>query len=427
MIELDRGTARRYLLAWQGLAALPGTAAEALPRGKAGVLEFVRRVGCIQFDPLDICGHNHDLVLQARVKGYRKRHLRDLLYQDRVLVDGMDKVMSIYPAADWPCLARRRRLDGEWAARRSAKAAELAPHILEEMARRGPLSSLELDFHEEVDWAWAPTRLARAALDLLYYRGDLAVHHKVHTRKYYDLASRLLPPGVAAAPEPFASEEEYLDWHALRRIGGVGLLWNRGGDAWVGIPGWNAASRSAAIGRQVAAGRLLECRVEGIGHPFHLPERSLPWLEAARAASKLRPAMRLLAPLDNLLWDRQLLEELFDFDYRWEVYTPAVVRKYGYYILPVLYRDRLVARCEPVRLKKEKTLLIKNWWWEPGCAPEELRKAERESLLRARELCLGEFAAFLGLERVQVGGAAALGGGAEMGAGFTGEPEEAEA
>lgn len=400
MKNLDRDTARRFLLAWQGL--IPAPVAGAAPdRGKAGILAYIRRVGCIQFDPLNICGHNHELVLQARIEGFRPKQLQDLLYKERLLVDGMDKVMSIYPVEDWPCFGRRRRADGDWSARRSAKAASLAPHILDEIAARGPLSSLELDFHESVDWAWAPTRLARAALEHLYFRGDLAVHHKVHTRKYYDLATRLLPEGLAGRDDPNASDDDYRDWHALRRVGGVGMLWNRGGDAWVGIPGWNAATRTAAFRRLVDSGRLQVVRVEGIGHDFYMPSRALPYLEAVEGQARPRPRMSLLAPLDNLLWDRQLLSELFDFDYRWEVYTPAVVRKYGYYILPVLYRDRIVARCEPIRLRKERTLVIRNWWWEPGCAPQEQRKVERETLLRARDICLGDFAAFLGLDLVR--------------------------
>ena len=397
MRTIDRSTARRFLLAWQGL--LPSGQL----RGKSGIMTYLQRVGCIQFDPLNICGHNHELVLQARIGDFRPMQLQELLYQERRLVDGLDKMMSIYPVEDWPYFRRRRQLDGAWAERRSAKAAQLAPHILAEIERRGPLSSLELDFHESVDWAWAPTRLARATLESLYYRGDLLVHHKVHTRKYYDLANRLLPADLVNQPDPFASDEAYLDWHALRRIGGVGLLWNRGGDAWGGIAGWNAASRSAAITRLLQAGQLEELTITGSSHPFYLPRQALPVLEAVQHTPLPPARMSLLAPLDNLLWDRHLLHELFDFDYRWEVYTPAVVRKYGYYILPVLYGDRLVARCEPVRLAKEKTLLIKHWWWEPGWAPDQLAPAERQALLLARDVCLGDFAVFLGLDLVRSG------------------------
>ncbi len=395
-MNIDRDVARRFLLAWQRLApAMEHT-------GKVAIGELIRHLGCIQFDPLDICGHNHELVLQARLKTFKPQDLAELLYAERSLIDGLDKVMSIYPVEDWPRFSRRRALDADWSGRRSLKAFQLAEHILAEIEKRGPLSSSDFDFRETVDWAWAPTNIARAALEHLFYRGDLVVHHKVHTRKYYDLTARLLPADLVGQPDPFTSEHEYLDWHALRRIAGVGLLWNRGGDAWVGLVAWNAESRRASIARLLDAGKLHEVRIEGISHPCYLPERALPVLEMAGKAGIPRPRMSLLAPLDNLLWDRHLVSEIFDFDYRWEVYTPAVVRKYGYYILPVLYRDRIVARCEPVRLKKEKTLLIRKWWWEPGWAPDELRTAERAVMLRARDRCLADFAAFLGLTQVRV-------------------------
>jgi uncharacterized protein YcaQ len=93
--------------------------------------------------------------------------------------------------------------------------------------------------------------------------------------------------------------------------------------------------------------------------------------------------MAFLAPLDNLMWDRRLLEELFDFYYRWEVYTPPSKREYGYYVLPVLYGDRFVARFEPVRQKKSGSLTIKNWWWESGAnLTGEMCTALEESLER---------------------------------------------
>ena len=114
-------------------------------------------------------------------------------------------------------------------------------------------------------------------------------------------------------------------------------------------------------------------------------------------ASSQRPPARaaVLAPLDNLLWDRRLVKELFDFDYRWEVYKPAGDREFGYYVLPVLYGDRLIARFEPGRDKKGGMLIIKNWWWEPGVKPTGRLRA-------ALGRCFAKFLAFCGGDAVRV-------------------------
>lgn len=102
-----------------------------------------------------------------------------------------------------------------------------------------------------------------------------------------------------------------------------------------------------------------------------------------------------IAPLDNLLWDRRLLKALFDFDYRWEVYVPPERRRYGYYVLPVLYGDRFIARFDPARDEERGVLVIKNWWWEEGVRPSP---AIRDAL----RACFREFLAYMGAFRVEV-------------------------
>lgn len=389
-MEITKAQARRFLLLYQGLIR-PGEI-----DGKAGVLDYLHRVGCIQFDPLNIVGHNQELALQARVTGFRPQVLEDLLYEDRKLLDGLDKVMSIYPIEDWPYFRRRRE-----AARRSPglnKAAVRAvlPQVRSEIEARGPLSSLELAIDETIEWDWGtPSRLARAALDSLFFQGELVIHHKVHTRKYYDLVHRCLPAELLAAPEPNEIDEAYQDWYVLRRIGSVGLLWNRAGEAWLGMSDIKSKQRTAALKRLLERGKIGKVRVEGIKEPFYYRSQDEPYLNESLAMSAAHPRAILMAPLDNLLWDRRMLQELFDFEYRWEVYVPADKRRYGYYVLPVLYGDRFVARFDPGHDKKRGILTIKNWWWEGEVATSDNMKAELAQ-------CFQRFLGFLGGERLEV-------------------------
>lgn len=385
--QLTKPQARIFILSHQGLCPPKRL------RGKSGILSHIRRVGCIQFDPLNIVGHNQELVLQSRIGGFRPSMLQELLYEDRSLLDGWDKQMSVYATEDWPCFSRFRRDCLERLGNSTRPAAAILPQVRRELEERGPLSSLELDFDHTVDWAWGPTRAARAALESMYFWGELIIHHKVHTRKVYDFAHRHLPEKLLAAPDPNRTEQEYRDWHVHRRIGGIGLLWGRSGDAWLAIPGVKSSERAESLKRLLAQGKLAEVLVEGVNAVFYIRSEDIPCLEESLSAAKPRPRASILAPLDNLLWDRRQLSELFGFDYRWEVYKPLTERDFGYYVLPVLYGDRFIARFEPGRDRKNRALVIKNWWWEPGVRPVKAMQKELEA-------CFGDFLKYLDADTI---------------------------
>ena len=109
--------------------------------------------------------------------------------------------------------------------------------------------------------------------------------------------------------------------------------------------------------------------------PFLIRTQDIPFLHESLDSPKIvQPELSFIAPLDNLIWDRKMIEFLFGFSYRWEVYKPAVERVYGYYVLPVFFDNMFVARFEPVRDKKNRQLTIKNWWWEPSFSKDLKRR-----------------------------------------------------
>ncbi len=149
-------------------------------QGKNGVLKYIDRVYCIQFDPLDIAGRNPELVLQSRVADFKPEMLNELLYHDRRLIDGWDKMMSIYRVEDWPCFTRyRQHFLEKLREGRSSAIVPYLPQIRDIVEAEGPVSSIDLNFNQVVDWPWAPTRLSRAVLESLYHCGELIIHHKV--------------------------------------------------------------------------------------------------------------------------------------------------------------------------------------------------------------------------------------------------------
>ena len=388
-IKITRKQARRFILRHQGL----------LPPyrlfGKGGVIEYIGRVGCIQFDPLNIVGRNPDLVLQSRIDKYRPSMLEELLYKDRRLVDGWDKMMAIYRTEDWPNFYYRQREAALKSTRRqSDEVQEVMPEVLEAVRETGPLSSIDLEHDRKVDWAWGPTRLAKVALENLFYLGELVIHHKVHTRRVYDLASRHIPGEILNTSDPHATRAQYHDWHILRRIGGTGLMWV-GPALWRGVYEAGSAASLAVIKRLVKQGAVKELQVEDVRKPLYMRSIDMPKLEAVLKSDKDLMYAAIIAPLDNLLWERDLISTLFDFRYRWEVYKPVAEREYGYYVLPVLYGDRFVARFEPGRDKKSGALIIRNWWWEDGVG-------KSGEMCSALQDCFDGFLKYLGTDRIEI-------------------------
>lgn len=367
MMVLTKAQARRFLLAKQGLLGSWRFF------GKEGAYAYVRQAGCIQFDPVDVCGKNAELTLQSRVKGFRKSMLAELLYKERLLVDYADKELSIWPTEDWPYFApyreRSRRLGASFAG-----LAELEEQALAYIRENGPVSSDTLPIEGEIFWHssmhWSgnwhgKSQAARSVLEQLYTDGTLLIHHKNGSRKFYDLAERYLDPSFLHAENPCTDEDALLRWRMLRRIGAVGLLWNKNTPAFLGINP-NAETRRRVFAQLEASGEILPAQVEGIKPVFYYRTEDEALMQSVLDGTlDAKPRMEFLAPLDPMLWDKQLMEALWGFQYSWEIYTPADKRRYGYYTLPILWGERFIGRIEAAADRKTGTLLVKNIWYEP--------------------------------------------------------------
>lgn len=368
MATVAREQAKRYMLLRQGLLGRHRFV------GKAGAYQYVRQAGCIQYDPVDVCGRNAELTLQSRVKGFTKNTLAELLYRDRLLVDYSDKELSIWPREDWPYFSgyrERSRALGE----SFEGIPELEERAIAYIREHGPVSSDTLPIEGKVYWhssmhwsgSWhGQSQAARSVLEQLYADGVLLIHHKSGSRKYYDLAEKYFDPALLRADNPCADEADFLAWRVARRIGAVGMLWNRRSDAWLGIR-MNTDQREQAFADLERAGRITPVRVEGIGTPMYILTQDAALLDAVlRDEADTKARLEFLAPLDPMLWDRKLIEALWNYKYSWEIYTPAAKRKYGYYVLPMLRGQELIGRIEAAADRKTNTLVVKNVWFEPG-------------------------------------------------------------
>ena len=373
-LELDRATARRFLTARHLLAPPRG-----LPPEPASVLRVVDRLGSLQFDPLEVTGRNHDLVLAARIDGYRRSWTDAHLYESRVLYETYNKGLSLVPAAELPWYRitwdqNRDEHDGGT----FDTHARLVEELLDRIRRDGPLSSTDLEPRAAIEWYWRPTNPVRAILEALAEAGVLGLARREGNRRVYDLIERLLPAGLLADRPPERDQRRH---KLLSRYRAHGLLGRSGSaELWLGtapgvrkVGGSGTATRGELLAGLVEDGALVPVTIEGVrGDRFMLAEE-MDILEAVDVEDPSAAAgsvgVAFLAPLDPFVWDRDFLRSLYDFDYVWEVYVPAAKRRWGYYVLPVLFGDRLVGRIEPRFDRGHGALRVLDMWWETGFDP----------------------------------------------------------
>ncbi|MEA2519427.1 MAG: uncharacterized protein QOF49_1507 [Chloroflexota bacterium] len=382
--EISRAVARRYLAIHHLLAPPRSLAADA--SGRDAILAVFDRLGSIQFDPIEIAGRNHDLVLLARIAGYRREMTDRLLYEERALFETYNKGLSLVPTAELPFYrvawdrARVRHDEDAFATH-----ADLVDELLTRIRGRGPMSSIDVEPRAAIDWYWRPTNQVRAILEALAESGILGLSRRDGNRRVYDLAERLFPPALLARR---VSTRERFRHKLQSRYRAHGLLGETGSaEIWLGTSprlavgdedglALKSAGRRELQAELVATRALVPVSVDGVRGTRYLPADDIDRLEhaaqevaAGEPPGGAAPGVAFLAALDPLVWDRDLLRSLYDFDYVWEVYVPAAKRRWGYYVLPILFGDRLVGRIEPRIERKADALTIVNVWWEPGFDP----------------------------------------------------------
>jgi uncharacterized protein YcaQ len=391
-LELSRAVARRFLVL-RHLLAPP----RALPAQPESVLTVVERLGFLQFDPLEVPGaRNHDLVLHARIAGYRREWTDGWLYgRDRRLIELYNKGLNLVPLAELPHYRvtwdRNAPIYRDGILREQAAVADA---ILEAIQRDGPLSTSAFAEHgHSIDWWWAPTRAGRAVAEALFVSGRLGIARRDGNRRYYDLIERLVPADLLADRE---SDEEGVLHRLMSRFRATGLT-TPTAQAEVTLGTGKAPERVRRTAELVERGLIAPVTVEGLKGARYIVSAEEPVLEAASAwETEAHQDVAFLAPLDPLMWDRVLLRDLWEFDYLWEVYVPEAKRRWGYYVLPILFGDRLVGRIEPRLDRAARTLRIAGLWWEQGFVP---RRAG--GFVPAIRRALRDYSAFVGATRVE--------------------------
>ena len=392
-LEISAEHARRFLVR-RHLLDPP----RSLPAEAASVLRVVDRLGSLQFDPLEVPGaRNHDLVLHARIAGYRREWCDQWLYgepEERRLIELYNKSLNILPMRELPHYRITwTRLESQYENGILREQAPVAEAILDRILSDGPLSTGAFREHRHaVDWWWAPTSAARAVMEALFVTGRLGIARREGSRRLYELIERLVPAELLARQE---SEEDAMRHRLLSRYRAVGLT-PAAGQAEVMLGTGSVADRRRRTDELVAAGTLIPVQVDGLKAVQYILADEEPILnETAQPESSSPSAVAFIAPLDPLVWDRRKLRELWGFDYLWEVYTPAAKRRWGYYVLPILFGDRLVGRIEPRFERASPDLRILGIWFEP-----DFRPMEAPGFVVALRDAIEAYRSFVGARRV---------------------------
>jgi uncharacterized protein len=362
-VRVTAEAARRFLVARQGLAP-----ARSLEGGPDAVLEVFHRLGSIQFDPLAVAGRSHDLVLHARVAGYDPAWC-DLLYERRDIFEAYNKGLSLVPADEFPWF---RGTLSQYAPRVLAENPEVVAQVLERIRADGPLSALDFERKRgtTTDWFGVPTNTVRAVLEACSITGLLGLARREGNRRYYDLLERLLPADLLARSIPLRQQ---LRHKLVSRYRAHGLLGIGGPDIFGGLGSAKPdPERPQHPGRTplreelIADGKLVPVEVEGVRGKRFVLEEEVGLLEAPPEPP---PSVAFLPPFDPLVWDRGLLGSLFEFDYVWELFIPPAKRRWGWYVLPILFRDRFVGRIEPRIDRAGGQVQVLGLWWEGDFTP----------------------------------------------------------
>lgn len=387
---ISNAAARRLFLDRHALAEQP-----AGPAKGDDLLALIDRLGFVQLDSINTVERAHHMILFARRPAYRPEHLARLHDRDRKLFEHWTHDASIIPMSFFPHWRLRfardeARLRERWAKWHGEGFDTQFDAVLDEVARRGPVSTADVGEAEERSsggwWDWNPSKIA---LEYLWRVGRLSVVRRDAFRKIYDLTERVVPgEHLAPVPEPWQT----VDWACNAAVDRLGFATS--GEIAAFLAKVTPAEAKAWCAQALARGEIVEVRVEDVDGQVR---RSFarPGFGAGSDLPEPPGRIRILSPFDPALRDRNRAERLFGFHYRIEVFVPEAKRKYGYYVFPVLEGARIIGRIDMKADRQSDRLAVRAFWPEAGIR----MGAQRRDRLEAE---LDRMARFAGVSRIDL-------------------------
>ncbi|MBP3964047.1 winged helix-turn-helix domain-containing protein [Paenibacillus lignilyticus] len=367
-IQTTKRALRRFLLEKQLLLDSQPSSMNVNATMPQRVLDVIRQLECIQIDPVAAVRPNQHLALSARIPGYEPDALNVLLSSNEVF-EYMANAACIIPMSDYPFFEPTRQRLRENIQPHLDQIAPVVEQVLQRLEMEGPLSAKSFDSSERVHGYWdnvnvnAKTKATSHALNLLTDAAQIRIVGREGNQRRFHLTSQTVPARLIQQAENI-DEQVALEAMLLKYFRAYRVF--DASDPRLGWQRLRASERRETIDSHIREGIVSPVDVTGLDKPYYIlaedmerllahidEERELPHYEEDADAT-----VHFLPPLDNLLWSRKRLTDLFEFDYRWEIYTPAVKRTYGYYAMPILAGDRFIGRMDPRLDKKQGQLTV---------------------------------------------------------------------
>ena len=398
-IPISKATHRRFVLGKQGL--WPGRRFER----KEGVTAMLHQMEGLQLDPLNVIARSHDIALWGRVLDYHPEYLYQVAYDERRFFD-YGGSLFMYPMPElpyWRLHMRRRGESGRWGPDFARQHAKTLDYLRDELRTNGPRGNRDFK-GAPVSGNYRGRKDTSIALYYLWLTGETMIHHREGFDRYYDLRERVAPPEHNHA----ASDQEAENFFEPKTISFLGLMrekrWRNSfsDDIWRKVSPEEAKKRLSKLYEEKI---IVPVSIEGSKERWIALTEDLSLLETLEAGktpsvwkplgSTTRDEVNFLAPLE-IVSARGRAKQVFDFEYIWEVYKPVEQRRWGYYVLPILYDDDLVARLDPKLDRTSMTLQINGFWLEDDALIEAPAFAD------ALGKGLARFASFVEAEHVNI-------------------------
>lgn len=350
------------------------------PATKTDVRSIIRQMHVLQIDTIHIIARSPYLVLWSRLGDYDPRWLDELL-AETALFEYWSHAACFLPIEDYPLyrslmvnkLSWNEKRWGAWLTTNAKLVDGLLTHIRE----NGPVRSSDFERTDGQQSGWWNWKEEKVALEGLWTRGDLMVAKRHNFQRIYDLRERVVPDwDDAHAPDVDTIYETYV-LNTVKALGVTKATW---------VADYFRMYKKIALPtleKLAKSGQLQTVEVEGWKTPGYIHPDNLKQVEAAAAGQIPVSKTTFLSPFDPLVWDRERASDLFNFDYKIEVYTPAPKRKYGYFTLPILYKNKLIGRLDPKAHRKEGLFEVKAVHLEPGVVVDDAMVAEIKAALKA--------------------------------------------
>ena len=329
--------------------------------GKDGVVQTIEHLGYLQIDTIAVVERAHHHTLWTRCPDYQPSFLHDLAAIDRRIFEYWAHAIAFLPMSDYrfyiPRMKRHRISNRAWLSEWKQKHRHVLDQVLNRIRVEGALTSKDFELPPGTKrgtwWDWKPTK---RALEILFWQGHLMISERKNFQKVYDLTERVLPPPTDTTNP---TEEELGRFHVCRALGGLGVAQEREiRDA------FHIANRSLIVKtleEMRQSKEVIPLSVEGLDGTYYVLAKTLE-----REDTPLSSRAHILSPFDNLTIQRNRMARLFGFKYTLECYLPEAKRKYGYFVLPILWRDELIGRLDSKADRKTNNFLVKKLWFEPG-------------------------------------------------------------